>query len=188
MPPFEKPCEDCYITAMQLGLEYENGKVANADTGAWCHHIDLTVSGVDYTCPSDFLKTITTFADPAMGARRIFSTGNDRVPMRLNSKRKYGLDVETGPFGGSFELMNENKHPITVYMTVTFEFVPKSTPGYKEALMVWLDVTNCARSSDFAAPSPGGPYQRSSQEFTIKEDSYWLNAIGKFVNTCLERD
>jgi hypothetical protein len=29
------PCTDCYITAMQLNLEYEDGKIANVDTGAW---------------------------------------------------------------------------------------------------------------------------------------------------------
>jgi hypothetical protein len=29
------PCNDCYITAMQLNLEYPDGKHANVDTGAW---------------------------------------------------------------------------------------------------------------------------------------------------------
>jgi hypothetical protein len=29
------PCRDCYVTAMQVNLEYENGIVANVDTGAW---------------------------------------------------------------------------------------------------------------------------------------------------------
>ena len=29
------PCTDCYITAMQLNLEYPDGKIANVDTGAW---------------------------------------------------------------------------------------------------------------------------------------------------------
>jgi hypothetical protein len=29
------PCKNCYITAMQQGLEYEDGKKANVDTGAW---------------------------------------------------------------------------------------------------------------------------------------------------------
>jgi hypothetical protein len=29
------PCTDCFITAMQLNLEYEDGKIANVDTGAW---------------------------------------------------------------------------------------------------------------------------------------------------------
>ena len=35
VPAFEMPCSDCYVTAIQLGLEYENGRVANVDTGAW---------------------------------------------------------------------------------------------------------------------------------------------------------
>jgi hypothetical protein len=29
------PCTECYITAMQLNLEYPNGTHANVDTGAW---------------------------------------------------------------------------------------------------------------------------------------------------------
>jgi hypothetical protein len=33
---FPAPCKNCYITAMQLGLEYVDGKRANVDTGAWC--------------------------------------------------------------------------------------------------------------------------------------------------------
>jgi hypothetical protein len=35
VPMFTPPCKDCYITAMQLGLEYADGKRANVDTGAW---------------------------------------------------------------------------------------------------------------------------------------------------------
>jgi hypothetical protein len=31
----ELPCYDCYITAMQLNLEYLDGTTANVDTGAW---------------------------------------------------------------------------------------------------------------------------------------------------------
>jgi hypothetical protein len=73
-----------------------------------------------------------------MRGRRVFSGGNERVPMRLNSKLRYGLDLGDGPFGGVLELMNENKRSITVFMTMTFEYVPKSTPGYQEAQMVGL--------------------------------------------------
>jgi hypothetical protein len=35
VPKFAPPCKNCYITAMQLGLEYTDGKKANVDTGAW---------------------------------------------------------------------------------------------------------------------------------------------------------
>jgi hypothetical protein len=31
----ELPCRNCYITAMQLNLEYPDGTIANVDTGAW---------------------------------------------------------------------------------------------------------------------------------------------------------
>ena len=149
---FAAPCSDCFITAMQLGLEYKDGKRANVDTGAWlacnrtigqstltqrrCHHIDLTVPGADYTCPTS-LTSLITVKDPAMGGRRIFSGGNERVPARLNSKRKYGIEIgKRVRMGGSMELMNENKKPMTVYMVLLFEFLPKTTPGYKPATLV----------------------------------------------------
>lgn len=32
-----KPCESCWITAMQGGLEFEDGRIANVDSGAWLH-------------------------------------------------------------------------------------------------------------------------------------------------------
>jgi hypothetical protein len=102
-----------------------------------CHHIDLTVPGVDYTCPTS-LATLITVKDPAMGGRRIFSGGNERVPARLNSKRKYGIEIgKRVRMGGSMELMNENKKPMTVYMILLFEFLPKTTPGYKPATLVF---------------------------------------------------
>jgi hypothetical protein len=47
--PFPPPCVDCWVTAMQLGLEYEDGKEANTDTGAWyvlAHLNTIDVEGV----------------------------------------------------------------------------------------------------------------------------------------------
>lgn len=32
---FAAPCKDCLVTAIQLGLEYVDGKRANVDSGAW---------------------------------------------------------------------------------------------------------------------------------------------------------
>lgn len=31
----EKPCEECFLTRMQAGLEYPDGTNANIDTGMW---------------------------------------------------------------------------------------------------------------------------------------------------------
>lgn len=33
------PCTNCYVTALQAGLEYPDGSDANIDTGAWLHHM-----------------------------------------------------------------------------------------------------------------------------------------------------
>lgn len=42
---------------------------------------------------------------------------------------------------------------------------------------VWVDVTNCARKSDFKAKE--GTYELASREFPMKHDAYLLSAIGK---------
>jgi hypothetical protein len=41
---------------------------------------------------------------------------------------------------------------------------------------VWVDVTNCARKSDFKAKE--GTYELASREFPMKHDAYLLSAIG----------
>ena len=32
------PCQDCFITWLQMGLEHADGRTANAETGMWLHH------------------------------------------------------------------------------------------------------------------------------------------------------
>jgi hypothetical protein len=71
-----------------------------------------------------------------MGGMRIFSGGNERTPLRLNSKSKYGLDIGNyRRFGGAWELMSESKQSMQLYMVLRFEYVPKTTAGYKPATM-----------------------------------------------------
>ena len=113
-----------------------------------------------------------------MFGERLFSSGNERAVARLNSKTKSGLKFDGYPvFGGSLEIMNANKNPIEVYMSLTFEHLPLSTPGYREAKFVWLDVTNCAHSSDF--PAKRGKYELESREFEMHHDADMLLAIGE---------
>jgi len=93
--------------------------------------------------------TVLTMQAPSMGGKRIFSNGNERGALRINHSGKYGLYLGNATlFGGVMEFMNENVNTIEVYLTLEFEWVPASTPGYGPAEMVWLDVTNCAPSSD----------------------------------------
>jgi hypothetical protein len=137
------------------------------------------MQGQDYLCPTS-LGSLLQFSDPAMGGKRIFSGGNERVPVRLNSKYKYGLEFGVSVrFGGVLEIMNENKKPITVYLTLLWEWLPSSTPEYKPGQMLWIDVTSCGRSSDF--PGKPGAFKLESQDFVMKEDMYMLSAVGKLI-------
>ena len=43
-PNIEKPCTECFVTAMEADLEDEEGRSLNADTGAWLHR--------EFTIPS----------------------------------------------------------------------------------------------------------------------------------------
>jgi hypothetical protein len=46
------PCQDCYITWMQVGLEHVDGRRADADTGMWLHHAVLVnANRTDSVCP-----------------------------------------------------------------------------------------------------------------------------------------
>jgi hypothetical protein len=112
-----------------------------------------------------------------MGGMRVFSGGNERTTLRLNSKSKFGLDIgNSRRFGGAWELMSESKKAMSIYLVLKFEWVPKTTPGYKPATMVWLDVTDCGRESEF--PASSGTYKKESKEFVMKDNGEWLTGAG----------
>lgn len=60
----------------------------------------------DYVCPNPW-----QFIN--FGGNRIFAGGNERIPIRMNSHSKYGLDLGAGTLGGQVEIMSEAAKPIT---------------------------------------------------------------------------
>lgn len=74
-PNVALPCSNCFITAMQADLYDDSGKSINIDTGAWLHHMVMSLMGTgkrDLVCPI------------MMGTQRIFASGNERTPVRIN--------------------------------------------------------------------------------------------------------
>jgi hypothetical protein len=61
------PCHDCLITWFQADLVYEDGTIANADTGMWLHHTVLTNGG------SEDVKGCKYRGE------RFFASGNERT-------------------------------------------------------------------------------------------------------------
>ncbi|RPB05656.1 FAD-binding domain-containing protein [Choiromyces venosus 120613-1] len=135
-----KPCSNCYLTAIQAGLEYADGTVANIDTGAWLHHMVLYNFG---------LRKADTVCGGTLGLypQRVFASGNERTVTRINHDANYGIKADTlDNLDIILELINEATDTKTLYLTMTYEYVPQSTAGYKAVTMAWLDATGCGIS------------------------------------------
>jgi hypothetical protein len=143
----EKPCSNCYITTMQAGLVTPDGATANVNNGLWLHHMVLfDTAKQDLTCPG--------LGVGALG-QRFFSSGNERTPVHAEGLYGYKQGAND-QWNLIYDLMNMAGTAKQVYVTVTFDFVPASTPGYKEITPVWLDVNQCSVS---AVPAKTGQYQ-----------------------------
>lgn len=106
----ETPCKDCYITAIQASLEYEDGTSANVDTGAWLHHMVLYNNGLgkdDLVC------------DSLLAPQRIYASGNERIVSRVNGVGDYGIKIESrDSIGMIYDLMNDSDSPQTYYLSI----------------------------------------------------------------------
>lgn len=65
---------------MQAGLEYPDGRYANADTGIWLHHVVQLDTAVDDTvCGKDVTNT-------TMAPNRFFASGNERSAVHMSAQ------------------------------------------------------------------------------------------------------
>ena len=137
-----KPCEDCYITAIEPRLVTADGKRADMNTGVMLHHVVIAEpAATDPTCGRNGIG--------AMG-RRLFASGDERTPITLPDG--FGFKVQPGPWTGIIELMNHSDIPQVVFYETVVHHVPASTPGMKAVTPVWLDVNNCS-TSEYAVPA-----------------------------------
>jgi hypothetical protein len=158
------PCHNCWITAFQAGLEYEDGKEAHIDSGMWLHHMVLHNNvHRDNFC---FFQT-----------QRIFATGNERVTRRLNTHGNWGYYLgSSDKFSQVLELMNESKESKTVYVTVKYEWLADSkADGYKKVSPLWLDVTGGCGKGD--VPAKKGKYELS-ENWKSNLEGPFLEAVG----------
>jgi hypothetical protein len=173
------PCEKCFVTAMQGGLESENGTALNIQDGAWLHHtvaIELGES-VDAVCRIPGVGGLPLQETQPGIARRIFASGNERTVLRVNRNSKHGLKFGTAPgIGFAVELMNASNRKLPVWFTMTYEYVDgHAAEGYKEVTPVWMDITGCGVSS---APAKEGRYQYTSPQWTSDIDGILIESAG----------
>lgn len=164
-----KPCEECYLGAFQGGLEYEDGSEANVDTGMYLHHFVLVNNNKpDWLCG---LRMGSMFRP-----QYVYNSGNERPPVRLNSKYKFGMRVDKeDTFGTAGEIMNMSNQTKTVYATIIYEVIPLETPGYREATHLRLDVWMCGASD---VPAKTGAYKYTSPKYKSPYSGVILHVDG----------
>jgi hypothetical protein len=146
----EKPCTNCYLTSIRAGLvAAADGTSVNVREGLWLHHMNLVnSSSTDLTCARGF----------GYGGERFFASGNERTPIDLSRSGNYGYPVRPADsWSILFELMNMTTAPANVRITVDFDWVPLTSPGFKAARPVWLDIGGQCGISD--RPARSGRYE-----------------------------
>lgn len=151
----EKPCEDCYIVAIEPNLVLENGETANFNNGFMLHHVvNVNFSEPDVTCrPNLFsFKPIKALGGLAGGNQRIFASGNERTGGHMDGP--YGYYVSEGDdWGLIYHLMNMNPEPRDVYFEYEFKWVDASESDLRPVRPLWMDIDQCG---DSEADSPAG--------------------------------
>jgi hypothetical protein len=148
----EKPCSDCYITGMQADLVKADGSRGGYSNGVMLHHMLLfnrDTGRTDATCGSSVLGLL---------GQRFFASGDERTASVM--PRGFGYRVGAGSsWSHMWELMTMSNVPESVYIQVTFDWVPGSTAGMTNVEPVWLDVDQCGDSEvDVPAGRSSVPY------------------------------
>ncbi|KAF1815741.1 hypothetical protein P152DRAFT_471140 [Eremomyces bilateralis CBS 781.70] len=160
------PCTNCFITGIQADLYDDSGKSVNIDQGAWLHHMVLSLMGLgnkDLVCPV------------MIGTQRIFASGNERTPVRINGKYKYGIKVGAGDsMMLLYDLVNDLDKKRNYYIVMKYETT--TDREYKAVSMAWLDVTgNCGTSS---VKPRNGQYDLQNSGWTSSVSGRLLSATG----------
>lgn len=126
---------------------------------------DPTCSDRDVSLPHVFVNST------AQASERMFSSGNERTPMSFpaNGVEDAGYMMkESDKLHLLIELMNMNMEDKTVFLTITYDFVPGHPAGWSDVKPVWLDARQCG-TSEVNSPTTTGA-------FVLEYD--WVSTVG----------
>jgi hypothetical protein len=173
-----KPCSDCTLKYAMSYLKYPDGSVANINTGAYVHHLTMSVVGpgrVDLRCPGGTKRI-------PKDMERMLAFHNDR------NETFYGVTAtdEMGFYLGKDDkidlemmLKNELDIPKDVVYTIEWEYVPGRPQGYGDVHGIWVDVAPCsAMMSDLDPPKGKKVFQLVGEEWKSTINGRLLNTVG----------
>jgi hypothetical protein len=151
----EKPCSNCYVTSMQADLVYPDGRQAGYSTDVQLHHMVLanwSFGRSDATCNFGFPIPLGLIF-----GQRFFASGDERT--RIHYPAGYGYRVDAfDTWNLIYELASISAQPQDVYIKMSYDFVPASTPGMRNVEPIWMDLAQCGFSE---ISRPAGPSQAS---------------------------
>jgi hypothetical protein len=176
----QKPCTDCYITAMQAQLVNTAGQVVGISTGPQLHHMVLFNSQngrTDATCPTGL----------GLLGQRFFASGDERTMHDLPPGYGYKVNADAR-WNLIWDMGNFSTQSQTVYYQVNFTWVPASTANMRDVEPIWLDIVQCGISQ---YPVPAGVSQRS-YSWTVNRPGDLLTIVGHLhdhgVNLAIRND
>jgi hypothetical protein len=174
-----KPCSDCTLKYAKAYLKYPDGSVANVNTGAWLHHLTMSVRGPgrsDLRCPGGTMRV-------PKNEERMLAFHNDRnetyFGLSATDARGYYLGKDDEMV---LELMlkNELNVPKDLEFSIEWEYIDGKPEGYGDVRGLWLDIAPCgAMMSDLPPPHGKKQFKFESQEtWTSSIDGRLLNTVG----------
>jgi len=172
------PCTDCTLKYARTSLVYPDGTIANINTGAWLHHLTLSLRGPtrsDLRCPGGTKRI-------PLGMERILAFHNDRNEtfFGLNALDERGLYVgKDDVYDMELMLKNELNVPKDVQYVIDWEFVPGKPANWGNVRGIWMDAAPCsAVMSDIDPPKDKLKFKLEGDDWTSSVNGILLNTVG----------
>jgi hypothetical protein len=173
-----KPCSDCTLKYAKSFLKYLDGSVANINTGAWLHHLTMSVVGPgreDLRCPGGTARI-------PKDMERMLAFHNDRNDTYFGVTGTDPMGFYLGKDDSMIlELMlkNELNTPKDVEYSIEWEYVPGRPEGWGDVRGIWVDVAPCsAMMSDIEPPEGKQKFKISGPEWVSTINGRLLNTVG----------
>jgi hypothetical protein len=171
-----KPCSDCTLKYAKASLNYPDGSIANIDTGAWLHHLTMSVVGPgreDVACPGGTKRI-------PKNMERMLAIHNDRNETFFGNTATDEMGfylADSDSMDLELMLKNEVNTQKDLVFSIEWEFVPGKQPGWGEVRGIWMDAAPCsAMMSDISPPN-------GKTQFTLTGPSWTSSINGKLLNT-----
>ncbi|KAK8120146.1 hypothetical protein PG999_004266 [Apiospora kogelbergensis] len=172
LPDAQRPCTgSCYIYRQRVFLTYTNGTAAYINSGAKLLRSYIsTTARMDSVCPQLYEQS--------------FISADERLPYDLgaNGTQTVGYLLPDAPMNVYAEMINYNTADEQYNLTLEFEFVPGTAPGFHHLTPYYLESSGICGSGLLTAPTPTTFNTTMPSPFTLTKPGYVYSVGGHLEN------